>query len=122
MSDTGTKHDAGKSRVDLLDPEFLLEMGRVMEFGAQKYGAHNWKKGIVYSRLYGALQRHALGFWKGEPIDKESGLKALAHIAINAMMLASMPTEWNDRIVYSLQSVEIGSIAIPTLGTTEIQL
>lgn len=118
--DIGIKHDAGKPRVDLLDPEFLLEMGRVMEFGAQEYGAHNWKKGIAYSRLYGALQRHALGFWKGEPIDRESGLKALAHTAINAMMLASTPAERDDRIVHSLQNVTIRSVTIPTLDTTEV--
>jgi hypothetical protein len=98
MSDTGIKHDAGKPRVDLLDPEFLLEMGRVMEFGAWKYDERNWEKGISYGRLFGSLLRHALGFWKGEAIDEESGLKALAHVAINAMMLASTPVKWDDRL------------------------
>jgi hypothetical protein len=97
MSNAGVKHDAEKPRVDLLDPEFLLEMGRVMEFGAWKYDERNWERGISYGRLYGSLLRHVLGFWKGEATDKESGLKTLAHVAINAMMLASMPVEWDDR-------------------------
>jgi hypothetical protein len=99
ISEVGVKCDEGKSRVDLLDPEFLLEMGRVMTFGAQKYGDRNWENGISYSRLFGALLRHVLKFWKGEDIDKESKCKTLAHVAVNAMMLAGMPPKWDNRSV-----------------------
>jgi hypothetical protein len=118
--EVGTKHDGGKPRMDLLDPEFLLEMGRVMEYGSIEYGDRNWEKGITYGRLYAAILRHALGFWKGEAIDRESNLKALAHVAVDAMMLASMSPEWDDRIIHGLRGVTIGSITIPSLGTTEV--
>lgn len=96
----GVKHDEKKSRMDLLDPEFLLEMGRTMTYGAEKYEDRNWERGISYSRLYAAILRHTLKFWKGETFDRDSGLKALAHVAANAMMLASMAETWDDRPEY----------------------
>lgn len=39
MSDAeaGTKHDAGKPRADLLPPDALLEVARVLDYGAKKY-------------------------------------------------------------------------------------
>ena len=39
------------------------EIAKVMTYGANKYGAHNWLNGIVYSRLTDALHRH-LSAWE----------------------------------------------------------
>ena len=84
---TGKKSDQGKSRVDLLDPEFLLSVGDVLRFGSEKYAAHNWRGGIHVSRLLGAILRHTLAICRGEDIDSESGLPHSAHLGCTVMFL-----------------------------------
>ena len=81
------KFDAAKSRVDLIMPEFLIELGRLLAYGAIKYAPNNWCKGAAWSRYYGALQRHALAWQSGESIDPESKCHHLAAVAFNAMCL-----------------------------------
>lgn len=75
----GQKHDTHKSRVDLLDPEWVEGIGNVLRFGAEKYAAHNWRSGIQISRLLGAGLRHCFAFLRGESYDPESGLHHLLH-------------------------------------------
>ena len=82
----GKKNDAGKSRVDLLLPEFLLEVGEVLELGARKYGEHNWRL-VSRQRYVAATMRHLLAFMAGEVYDPESGKQHLAHCATNVMCL-----------------------------------
>lgn len=86
----GTKHDGQKSRVELLDPEFLLDVGDVLAFGAHKYAAHNWRGGISYSRLIGAALRHLLAILRGEDLDPESGLPHTGHLGCCVMFLSWM--------------------------------
>jgi hypothetical protein len=91
-SDTpGTKKDQDKSRMDLIDPDFLEDIGYVMGFGAQKYAAHNWRNGIAVSRLVSAAFRHLAAINRGEEIDPETGKPHAAHLACNAMFLHWMP-------------------------------
>ena len=87
---TGKKSDQGKSRVDLLDPKFLLAMGDVLRFGAEKYAPHNWRGGIHVSRLIGAALRHLLAICRGEDIDPESGMPHSAHLGCTVMFLHAM--------------------------------
>jgi hypothetical protein len=76
------KHfDAGKARVDLLPPEAMIEVARVLQFGGQKYGDRNWMGGMSWSRLYGSTLRHLFRWWMGEDDDDESGISHLAHAA-----------------------------------------
>lgn len=84
------KFDANKPRMGLLEPEFLEGMANVLGFGASKYAAMNWKKGISSERLYGSLLRHITASMKGEDIDPESGLEHLHHAACNLMFLSWM--------------------------------
>jgi hypothetical protein len=86
----GTKHDDGKSRMDLLDSEFLEGVGHVLRFGASKYDAHNWRGGIAYSRLIGAAMRHLAAINKGENIDPESGMQHVHHLGCCVMFLSAM--------------------------------
>lgn len=60
-----------------------------MEYGANKpeYGRNNWKKGMEWSRLIDAGQRHLLAILNGELIDKDSGNTHLAHFFGSAHML-----------------------------------
>ena len=89
MSDvpSGKKSDAGKSRVDLLDSDFLLAVGDVLRFGSEKYAPHNWRGGIHASRLIAAALRHLLAICRGEDIDPESGLRHSAHLGCTVMFL-----------------------------------
>lgn len=85
---SGTKYDQEKIRVDLLDPEWLEGVGNVLTFGARKYAAHNWRGGIQYSRLIGALLRHLIAIMRGEDIDPESGCQHIHHLSCCAMFLS----------------------------------
>lgn len=77
----GRKDDQDKPRWELMPPEFLKDFSKVLTYGAKKYGARNWEKGIEFGRLFGALQRHLWDFWEGIDTDPESGLPHLAHAA-----------------------------------------
>lgn len=99
----GVKHDQDKSRVDLLDPEFLEGIGNVLKHGAEKYAAHNWRNGIAASRLIGAAYRHLGAINKGQDIDPESGLPHVYHLSCCVMFLSWMLShkpEFDDRFKY----------------------
>ena len=84
----GIKHDSGKVRTELLDPLALEGLAAVLTFGANKYEAHNWRNGINYSRLFGALFRHGFAILKGEYTDPESGLPHIDHLGCCWMFLS----------------------------------
>lgn len=79
MSEQAKKYDGGKPRMELLPREGLEEIAKVLTFGAAKYDAHNWRKGMAWSRLAGACARHLFAWVAGENKDPESGLSHLAH-------------------------------------------
>lgn len=83
----GLKFDAGKPRMDLIDPYAIERLAEVLDFGARKYAAHNWRKGITMSRLLGAGLRHIYARLRGEVYDLESGLPHLSH-AMCCLMFA----------------------------------
>lgn len=97
MQQSGTKDDDEKLMVDLVDPLFILEVAKVLTFGAKKYGPHNWRKGLKYTRVYSALQRHLLAWAAGESTDPESGINHLSHAACNIMFLRCLPNMFDDR-------------------------
>lgn len=82
-----TKHDSTKPRISLVPPHSLDAIIAVMEFGAAKYDAHNWKQGMAYSRCFDAAWRHMWAWWRGEVNDPESGLPHLGHAIVNLMFL-----------------------------------
>lgn len=82
-----TKNDQGKPNYALIPPKSMSEVAKVFTYGAQKYGERNWEKGLAYSRLYAAIQRHLWAYWAGEDLDPESGLPHLAHAAASIFML-----------------------------------
>lgn len=81
------KHDSGKPGMNLLSREALEQIALVMDFGKEKYAAHNWRKGFVWSRPLSAALRHIMAFNDGEDKDPESGLSHLAHAACCIMFL-----------------------------------
>lgn len=96
MKEEATKHDTNyldKPPMDLLPGKALLEVARVMGFGAQKYEAHNWRKGMNHSRLTAASLRHIVEYISGEDKDPESELEHLAHAACCILMLIESRVE-----------------------------
>jgi len=87
QNNTGVKHDQGKPATELLSPIALIEISKVMEYGSRKYAAHNWRKGIAWSRLLGAALRHLLAFLGGQDKDPETGLSHLSHLGCCVMFL-----------------------------------
>jgi hypothetical protein len=84
----GTKLDGGKSRLDLMVPEWELEVGKVLEFGCRKYADNNWQKVKgAEERYYAAARRHMLAYKMGEKNDPESGLSHIAHASCCLMFL-----------------------------------
>jgi hypothetical protein len=83
----GTKHDTEKNMLSLVPPELMAAVGKILTFGAIKYDAHNWRKGIAYSRVVSALLRHLFAYLGGEFADKETGLSHLWHVACNLAFL-----------------------------------
>jgi len=96
----GKKYDGGKLRVDLLSPIALEKIAEVLTFGAKKYGDNNWRAGISWGRVLGALLRHTFAFIRGEDKDTETGLSHLAHCGCCIMFLLEYEVthkEFDDR-------------------------
>jgi len=81
------RYDEGKPRVELVPSALILEAAKVLTFGAQKYGSHNWTKGLPWLQPYASAMRHLLAWHRGEDLDSESGLPHLAHAIVNLAML-----------------------------------
>lgn len=82
----GFKLDEGKVPLHLLSPVAIEQLGKVLAYGATKYAPNQWRGGMAWSRMLGALLRHTFAFMKGEDMDSESGLPHLAHAMCCAMM------------------------------------
>jgi hypothetical protein len=83
------KADAGKLMLELIPPEAFEALGRVLTYGAQKYGINKWQTiDDAKARYQGALLRHYVAYQK-EPHgrDKESKLLHIEHLFCNAMFL-----------------------------------
>lgn len=90
----GSKDDQEKNRLDLIEPEFIEGVGKVLTFGANKYEPNNWQKvEDAEDRYYAAALRHLIAWRKGEKTDPESGLSHLDHVACNIMFLQHFERE-----------------------------
>lgn len=87
IEDTGVKNDQDKLRYDLIPPEALDSLARVLTFGANKYADRNWEKGMDWGRVFGACMRHLWAFWRGEDKDPETGYSHLEHAICNIAFL-----------------------------------
>jgi hypothetical protein len=86
---TATKFDTGKLDWSLLPLDSIEEILKVLEFGKQKYSAHNWSQGegFKYSRVFNAICRHLFAWARGEDLDPETGLSHIAHCGCNVLFL-----------------------------------
>lgn len=86
---SGIKHDDGKLPLHLLSGPALFEIADVLRYGAleEGYGERNWEKGLQYSRIFAAAQRHLWKWWVGHQFDDKSRRHHLAHAACCLMFL-----------------------------------
>ena len=88
------KYDQGKAPIHLVPPECIESAAKVFGFGADKYGAWNWRDDVndtTYGRTYSSLQRHLMAWYSGEDIDPESGLPHIDH-ALSQLMILKIQT------------------------------
>jgi hypothetical protein len=82
----------------------LLELvGQVLDFGAQKYNAHNWRQGGSWTSVMNSALRHLVfRLMEGFTTDAESGLSEAGHLGCNIAFLlefASQGVGDDDRFV-----------------------
>ena len=76
----GIKYDGEKPRMHLLPPKAIIEVAKVLTFGANKYDEENWKKlENLQSRYTSGALRHIFAHMDGEDLDSESNVSHLAH-------------------------------------------
>ena len=90
VGSSALRYNSGKLQWSLVDFDALEDMVRVLEFGAKKYDADNWKKGLQTNEIAESMMRHLFAYLRGEDIDPESGLPHTGHIMCNAMFLSYM--------------------------------
>ncbi len=83
------KHTNGKLRYDLLPPEWLENLAKVMTYGADKYPANSWRNGDP-ANYRSAMMHHFEAYRKGETADPESNLPHLAHAMANLGILITL--------------------------------
>lgn len=92
-SSTGAEKGMKEARHDLIPGPALDLLARLYGKGAEKYAAHNWRKGYEWSKSYSAAQRHMILFWEGEDIDPEMGLPHVICAAFHMFALATYMIE-----------------------------
>lgn len=88
MPPSGTKHDAGKRRYDLMPEGAFRKIVDVLTYGAAKYGEENWREvEDAKRRYYAAAMRHMEAWRAGCVTDEESGYEHLAHAVCSLLFL-----------------------------------
>ena len=89
ITDETTGGEKGRKlyRYDLIPGDALHELALHYGLGSTKYEDRNWERGYPWSLSFGALQRHAWAFWRGEDIDPEVGTSHATAAAWHALNL-----------------------------------
>lgn len=116
----GYKADEDKIRIELIAPEFIFGTAEVLTFGAKKYTARNWERGMHWSRPFGAAMRHLWAWWGGKgptpksylfgDLDGETKLSHLKHAACCLCFLVTYEergmTQFDDRLTADLNTID----------------
>lgn len=85
----GLRYNRGKTKLELIPPEWVYALGLVLTRGSMKYAIRNWERGMAWSICVGCTARHLFCFVCGERYDKETGCHHLAMAAWNCLALMS---------------------------------
>lgn len=107
--------DLTKPPMWLVPSALLTGVAFVLGYGMGKYAANNWRRGMKYSEVYSAMQRHLTAWLEGEDLDPKnehlprekqgSGLAHLWHAACNLAFLIEytahpdLYAEFDDRFI-----------------------
>lgn len=87
LKDTNPKAAFGLNKLSMNSTpcSALIEMGRVFEVGAEKYGLMNWRLDPVSaSTYYNAILRHLFAWQDGQEIDPDSSTGTMHLAAVMA--------------------------------------
>jgi hypothetical protein len=90
MKQEGHKDDSNKARYDLIPAGPLHLLALLYTIGGVKYADENWRKGLSFKRLFGALMRHAWAWMRGQSIDPETGLHHMVCVAWCAFAIVEL--------------------------------
>ena len=77
-----------KAPMHLIPPYALEQTAWVHKFGAERYGAYNWRKtGVCATTYVSAIMRHLNAWRDGEDLDPESCISHIAHIISSCNIL-----------------------------------
>jgi len=83
-----------KPPMELVPQALTRACARAMGYGAAKYAPNNWRRGMRWGEVFGALKRHLDAWNEGEDIDAKkdggSGLNHLDHAAACLSFLCHM--------------------------------
>jgi len=82
------RHTSAYELMGLFSYKELAGAAKVLAFGAKKYKAWNWAKGMPWSVPTGCILRHMQAIVDDELLDAESGEEHWMHVVCNVMMLA----------------------------------
>jgi hypothetical protein len=106
--------------MDLLPVRAIIDVAKIFENGAKKYGANNWRKGIPLSRYMDSGLRHAMKYLRGDRDEDH-----LSQAIWNFMCLSEtqgmieeglLPEELND-LPYNPLVVQKNPLEIKNTGT-----
>lgn len=87
---TARKNDTGKPNLEFVPKAAMWAMGLAFSYGANKYGAWNYKGGLKVTRCLAAAVRHVYQYLDGEDLDPESGVSHLGHAMASLAMAIDM--------------------------------
>lgn len=112
--DSGAIRDTqiGKGRYDLISPFAMRDIALVNEFGARRYSARNYEKGIPLSRFFDSAMRHSFKELMGCD-DEDNAARAawnwLAYLHMRALIrMGLVPKHLNDMPKYYKRRDEKG--------------
>lgn len=97
-----------KTQLVLMPPAAEEMICQVLQSGADKYGAWNWRlSGVEAATYISAIKRHLAAIHSGEWNDPESGKPHIAHIAASASIM--LDAEHHGRLALNVVKPEIKS-------------
>jgi hypothetical protein len=114
--------------MSLIDPYAITELAKVLTQGAEKYAAHNWRKGLKISECIDSLERHTAAFNDAmqSDLDPETQLHHMSHVMCNAMFIVWLQKyrpDCDDRWKPTLESpAYVGVLGWPTTKKKAKQL